>query len=389
MTTTIVTKVTPTFTAALVGPAPLLVTQAEIWAGPTLLRTFNIEASSTLNVDRNSIIRRHATVVLVDYDNTITPTNASSIFTPYGNELKLYRGLQYTNGDIELCRLGTFGIEDVMIDDSGPNLVITITAYDRARAVQRAGFTDVYTVPTGSNLGDAIKNLISSRQTGLTFNYKFSPTTITTPTIAPIVYKPGEDPWAKATEMAISMGFELYFNTEADCVLLPIPNPQTSPLAWSYDEGPTQLATKIKRSVTRAKAANFIIRDGQGSGILVPVRASATDNNPSSPTYIGGPYGQVVDYKSSALYFTLAQAQAAADAELLKALGTIESLSIGAIPKPDHDVDDIIEVTRARVGLTSVYYVVDSFSLGFGSAGVLDMSCRAITWIAAPPGDND
>lgn len=114
------------------------------------------------------------------------------------------------------------------------------------------------------------------------------------------------------------------------------------------------------------------------------MRGIAFDSNPYSPTYIGGSYGYQVNYSSSSLYADLPTAQAAAKADLLLALGTVESIEVQAVPKPDTDVDDVCTVTRARSGLSAVKYVTDSFTLGFGTAGVLDWTGRAISGFPAP-----
>jgi hypothetical protein len=131
--------------------------------------------------------------------------------------------------------------------------------------------------------------------------------------------------------------------------------------------------------VSRANAPNYFIRDGQGTGIDAPFRAIAVDDNPASTTYINGPYGRVVDYSASSLYATQAQAQAAADADLLLALGSVEALTLNAIPKPDHDVDDVIEVTRVRSGLSNQLYVLDAITMGFGVTGLTQMTGRQVT----------
>jgi hypothetical protein len=68
---------------------------------------------------------------------------------------------------------------------------------------------------------------------------------------------------------------------------------------------------------------------------------------------------------------------------MLLALGTIESLDLKTVPKPDHDIDDVITVTLNRAGIVDELYVLDGFTLGFGSGGLLDITGRQITPVAA------
>jgi hypothetical protein len=358
-----------------------IATAGEVWAGTALLATLQIEAATSVTMDRNSIVRRTCSAVMTDpYAGTpqaIIPTTAASLLTPYGNELVLYRGITYPSGAQELIQLGVFGIDDVDIDDQANDLVITITGGDRGVACQHAGFKDIYTIAPGTNVATAIQALISSLTTGLTINYAFAPTTAVTPT-TPIVYQPGDDPWSMACQLAASVGYELFFDPTGVCTFLPVPNPLAQAISWSFDEGVGNIAVHLKRTVSRTNAPNYIIRDGSGSGITVPVRGIAFDANPQSPTYIGGSYGEQINYASSTLYADQPTAQAAANSDLLLALGSIEAIEVECVPKPDMDVDDVIEVTRARSGLASELYVVDSYTLGFGTDGLLDFTARAI-----------
>jgi Domain of unknown function (DUF5047) len=374
--------ISPAFAEALQQQSvQLVVARAEVWSGGQLLTTLDIEPGSSVSVDRSSLIRRSCHIVLTDPTGELAPKTAEDLLAPYGNELVLYRGLQLSGAtDPELIQLGVFGIDECDVDDSSDDLVITVDGSDRARAVQRAGFTDVYTIPPATPGAQALQQLIASQPTGIAFEFDFADVPYVTPS-APIVYKPGDDPWEKSTELAASYGCELFFNrmgTQAgptsQCVLLPLPDPLQAPVSWSYDEGSVNISLSIKRVLSRAKAPNYVIRDGQGSGIAAPVRGVAYDSNPDSPTYIGGRYGRQVDYQSSSLLTSPAQANAQAAVDLAVALGSFETINLNAIPKPDHEVDDVVEVTRARAGITLAYYVFDSFELGFGSEDLLRTS---------------
>jgi hypothetical protein len=355
--------------------------RAEVWSGETKLATLTIEASSTVTVDRSNLSRTTCSLVLTDpfagTDQAIVPETAGDLLYPVGNELVVYNGITYPDGTQELIQLGVFGLIDADFDDGANDLVITLIGSDRSVACQHAGFTSAYTIPPGTNVGVAIQTLLASLQTGLAISYAFTPTDSVTPT-TPIVYLPGDDPFAKANDLATSIGNELFFAPTGVCTMIPVPDPTQAGVSWDYVEG-ANLAKHIKRHVSRTNAPNYIICVGSGPGIAVPFQAVAQDTNPLSATWVGGKYGQqVAPPKTSGLYATQAEAQADADAQLLLALGTIESVEIQAMPKPDTQPDDVVSVTRARSGLTAVNYVIDSFTLGFGNAGVLDFVARQV-----------
>jgi Domain of unknown function (DUF5047) len=368
--------------AAALPLSHVIATRAEVWSSAGVLLTpkgLTIDASgSTITTDRNAVIRRTCTVALTDPTGTLVPTTAQTLLHPTsGNELVLYRGITYSDGTNELIQLGVFGIEDYVGDDTAADLVMTLTGNDRSRVIQRTGFGDVYPIAGGTNVGTAIQNLITAEWPFGPLTFNFAATTQVTPS-TPLVYQPGDDPWQKCLDLAAGIGYEVYFDRTGSPTFAPITDPLTSPIAWKYDEGAGNIAVELIRTASRSQAPNIIIRDGQSSGIGAPVRGLSIDDNPASTTYWLGPYGPVRDYQSSALYTTQVQAQAASDAALLLAKGTIESLQVNAVPKPDHDVDDVIEATRVRSGLAN-RYVLDSMTLGFGTAGVLSAVGRQVS----------
>jgi hypothetical protein len=116
------------------------------------------------------------------------------------------------------------------------------------------------------------------------------------------------------------------------------------------------------------------------------VQGVSIDQNPLSPTYIGGSYGRQVDCQTSSLITSQTQAQAASDAALLLSLGTIEAMDLkAAVGRPDADVDNVEQVTDPVSGIiTASLYVVDSFTLNFGSNAILEITqMRAMASILA------
>lgn len=381
-----VTSISPRYVQELQTASKLhVISKAEVWAGESLLYTFNLEPATQLTVGRANQYRRSATVVLTDpaagTSASITPTDAKSIFAPYGNELVLYGGLHYDDGTPdELIQMGVLGMEKVVVYDSRKDLVITLTAYDRSRAIQRAGFTDAYSVLPSTNMGSEIQRLLSGAQTGLTLAFNLAQVSAVTPSTPPI-YKPGDDRWKMAVDLAGAAGCQLYPDPTGAIVLLQVQDPSQAPIAWSYEDGAANLSTEMTRTIDRGNAPNYFIRIGQGTGIAAPVQGISFDNDPTSPTYVGGRYGlQGPDVKSSSLYATADQAQAAAVADQLLAKGTIETLDFkAAAARPDHDADNVVEVTRQRVGLADELYVLDGFTWSPGSAALSDIAARQIT----------
>ena len=301
------------------------ITRCEVWGGGALLQLLTIEPGGSVTADRANIIRRICSISLADPTGTLVPTSAASLLAPFGNELHLYYGR--SDDDVTppvLKPRGVFQIETSEVDDTGDDLTVAITANDRAASYQRAGFTDTYTIAGATNVGSAILSLLASRGIPFVPSFNFAQTAQVT-SAAPIVLGPGDDPWQQATDLATQIGFELYHDVNGVCTFIPVPDPSVAAISARYDEGLGNFALGLKRKLARTKVANYIIRDGAGSGISPPFRGVAFDNNPASSTYIGGQYGVVVDYSSSGQYGSQAAAQADAQAALLISLGSVES----------------------------------------------------------------
>jgi hypothetical protein len=383
---------------------------AEVWLGGVKLATFQVDpASQGITVDRSQNTRRCAQVVLTEgvawgpdlQPVRVVPETPQDVFLPYGAEVVLYSGLYFAGGQDqiydpstgqyqsgELIQLGVFGINDVVIDHTAPNLVVTLDLFDRAKAVSRAGFIEDTQLPLGVETGAAIQQVYTTVNgglpTGWPFVSNFANSGHPTPSTA-IVWKAGDDPFGQMRSLAQSVGFDHYFDPTGTPCFLPIPNPWSQPISMTFQPGEQNLSTEVARTASRENAPNYVIRIGQDANDN-PVQGVSIDQNPLSPTYIGGSYGRQVDCQTSSLITSQTQAQAASDAALLLALGTIEAMDLKAVAgRPDADVDNVEQVTDPVSGIvTASLYVVDSFTLNFGSNAVLEITqARAIASILA------
>lgn len=383
-TTAIVNRITQRYSDALKGPLLTVASLAQVWSGEVAIATFNPDPGCHVTVDRNNANRRVAAAALrggLNADGTtIVPRGATGIFTPFGNELRMYRGIAYADGtgDVELVCQGVFGMEDVSVNDAGKDLLVTLSGSDRSKAVTRAGLVADYIIPPNINGGTALRTFLASLPVGFSMQFNFAPISFSMPS-TPTVLAEGGDPWALAVAIAATFGCELFFDRNGVCVLQPVPDPRKGGPVWSFDEGPANNATNLTRHLSRKLADNYMIRVGSGTGIAAPVRAVASDTNPLSPTNVNGSYGRQVNRQTSSLYTTQAQAQAAADADLILALGQLETIDVDMLTKPDWDVSDVFELTRARAGIAAENFVTDSFTIGFTTDVLLQVTrARAV-----------
>jgi len=318
----------------------------------------------TVTADKTAGFRRSCQFVVEDASYTLAPHDLGSPLAPNGNEVQLYRGIQYSDGTTELVSLGIFGISQIDVEDTSTGLTITVSGYDRSRTVSRLKWTDVYTVAAGLTYDVAIRTLIESRfPNGSGWSYNFTPQTATTPTNPLYTFAnqgSNNDPWQAATTLAVACGCNLFFDPNGVLTLSPMTAATTS--ASMLTLGSTMLATRIKRSLINEGVYNDIVVLASGTAIATPLRSQARDTNTGSPTYYLGAYGDVPNVITTSAVTTQGASDAMAAAQLLLAAGLSDSIEMDMIPNPALDIDDVVAISRPRMNLTG-NYVVQSFRI--------------------------
>jgi len=342
-------------------------------------RTFRLDATSgSVDVDRTADIRRRCSVGCVDRDGTITPVNAESILTPFGTELRLYRGVRYTSGVLagseEVVPLGRFRLSKASVKDSvGGSPSISLEGYDYSRTIRRDKFTDTYTIAAGTNVIDAIKTIAARTFPDLRFDTFASTVTVATP----LIFDANGDPWDAMNQLALSAGCEVYFTATGSLKVAPpvdidhLPAPH-----FSYIEGKGCTMLDLDVVFTDEPGFNGVVLTAEAVGAdTPPLRSIVWDNEPSSPTYHLGPYGEVPMFVTDSTVTKQADADSAAAAQLNLILGFSSGLDLTATVNAALDANDVIQVTRQRSGINSKY-AIDSLSIPLAANGTSSLSLR-------------
>lgn len=334
--------------------------------------------------DRTASVRRSCTASCVDPLGVLAPVDTDSLLTPFGTILKPYRGVRYHDGvrqpdgsigSIEVLPLGVFRLSKSNINDStGGSVDIQLEAYDLSRTVSRDKFISPYVIATGTNLVDAIKAILE--RTFPALDYDAISTTRTT--TAPKLYDVGDDPWDACTNLATSLGCDIYFDVDGWVVIAPpvdidaLPTPD-----FTYIEGQGCSMTSLSRVFTDEPGYNGVVVTGESPGDeLPPVRAVAWDEEPTSATYHLGPYGEVPMFITDQTIKTAEDAQAVADQLLRNLLGFSSGLSVTGWVNPAYEAGQVVQVERARSHVTGLY-AVDAFSVPLSASASQGLTLRA------------
>ncbi|MFD8117100.1 DUF5047 domain-containing protein [Streptomyces microflavus] len=327
------------------------------------LETIRLPAiAGNVDVDRSAAIRRKLSVECVDPEGKLTPRESGEILTPHGTELRAYRGIVYHDDTPpEVCPLGVFRLaRSTVTDDSSGGSKIQIEAFDRSRTIARDKFQVPYTIAAGVNVLAAIKDIV--KRTFPAAQYDAITTTLST--TAPLLYDAGADPWTAVTDLATSMGCEIYFDVDGRIVVAPPDDINALPAPdFTYIEGQGCIMTDLTRVYSDDPGYNGVIVTGESPGDeKPPVRGEAWDMQQTSPTYRYGDYGEVPHFVTDSLVKTEEEATAAAKAILAQYLGFTSQLSISAAVNPSYEAGDIVEVVRASAGVAGLY-ALDVFNV--------------------------
>jgi hypothetical protein len=360
--------ITEAFAAALKS-SHTVVTLAEVLTSGTVVATLDV-LDGSVEVDGAAAVRRRCSVRLADSTGELTPADLSDLLAPNGNEVRLFRGLRLADGD-ELVPLGVFRIAAAEVAATPAGVAVELSGYDRSRKITRARWTAPYTISSGATYSAALKALLLSRDPAATFD--FVEATGTTPALL-FGADRDNDPWADAQKLAEAAGCELYVGPTGAYTLRTIPDPGTAPIVWDYREGVDATILAVSKSLDDEQTYNGVIVSGETPELGAPVTAAAWDDDPTSPTYRFGPFGQVPEFFTSSLITSQAQATATAEALLRRKLGAVEDVRFDAIPNPAHEAGDVVRVLvdAARV---DGRYVLESFSVPLGP-GTMTITTR-------------
>lgn len=389
--------------------------------GAPLTQTYDSTLSTgSFTVDRNSSTRRTGQLTIEVIPTVpppvLMPANPSALLAPFGNEVYVEVGIASSVGSPGVANvtqwvpLGLYTIMSTAVDDTVSDATVTLTLSDRSAAIAQRTFLQPYNVPAAGGYFVeevmALLNFVWNEQTGVApLSYSIVPTDATVPVAS---YNQGSNPWQAAMDLAAVAGYELYFDAYGVVVGKPIPDPYTQPITWNFTDdqvavyglggsgstallgSPYSTPAAVQVNMTRQGIYNDIVIQGTGTSNAPtyngpggtstgsPVLAQAQDTNPGSPTYINGGLGNIPNFVSSSLV-TSAGAQAMANNDLQVALSSAWTVTLQIPPNPILDIDDVVMVTRPRVGLNNALVVIDTITHAIRYADLTSFTGRILS----------
>ena len=357
----------------------VVISKAEVWSSDRKLIDFDIDTGKVSVTTSNAV--RRSCEVHVSTDRTsdnLVPDDGFDFIAPFGNQLRLYRGIQYTDGTEEYVPLGVFVITEVDVKDTNEGVSMVIRGEDKSIIVSRNKWTSAYQMVNGT-LEASLTALLQNRYADITTDFP-----VTNISVNQIVLGSDSnlDPWKDAVGIAQLVGYDLYFDVNGVCTMKQFPTLDAASVVATYKEGSGTTITSLDRKISTKETYNGVVYTVEGSQVTTPVRVERWDEDPASPTYRYGVFGSVPTFVTTNLISTSAEAIKAASLLLNTYIGQQEVINFESIVDPSLDVNDVVYVNSegAKVDRT---VIIDSMDIPLEYTGSLNVATRVVRIVGA------
>lgn len=233
------------------------------------------------------------------------PTAAGGLLTPFGTELSLRAGVRLSDDTAGTVPWGTRMLVTGVSGPAESGGVLSVQALDPSERLVRYRWEEPHVGITG-DLADVLCDAAADRGADCALD------TTGTTLVKQIIWglETSIDPWEELSRVAEARGWVLRYRRDG---VLTIDQTDSATLASAR----TVVLSLPPVLDFRDQPANILVaRFDPISG--TPQVGIATDDNPSSPTYVDGPYGRVTRFFASGLEVSAAGAQQAAESLLAR-----------------------------------------------------------------------
>lgn len=329
----------------------------------------------SVELDGTTAVRGTLTMQVAGVDDDgqrLWPDDTDGKLAPYGQEIFVRVGIEYSLGSYEWLSLGFFRISRIDQQYS-PDGTIELEAQDRMQGIvdsrmllpRQFGPETTYGGLVGS-LVDEVYPLVHPTSP----IWEFEDPAVEAATIGRNITVE-RDRYAALRDALESMGQIFYFDHRGRMVVKPLPDQYTPVWTTTSSRGGTLLS--VERHIDRSNFYNAVVANGEGSDDVPPVTAVVVDEDPLSPTYFYGRFGQVPRFYFSPFITTLAQADSAARSWLAKYTGIPYSLSAVVSPNPALEPYDVINLQYPG---RSEIHSVERMVIPLSNAGGLEIETK-------------
>jgi len=328
--------------------------EMDILKGGVVLENNVPLTGGSVSTDRTRNTRYEASVEIGMYDWDSLPISSK------GHRIRLWHGVE-SIGVRERVQVGEYQVFSYRRNGRGS---VSTTLKGLENFLIESGFIRPRTPPYGQPIITAISDLIHEVLPDAEVVNLASQNALVRSTGAW-----EKERWDEAiTAMAKGIDAEVFCGHDGRFYIVDAPNLENLVGQYQIAGGQGGVMVTEDRSDTRDQVYNAVSVSANSSDQTVPpLWAWARDNDPTSPTYFYGDYGQRVRYYSSQFFTTTSQCQAYADRLLIESLAPNQTLSIGSAPIPFLEAGDPIRVISQQ-GAPDGTFLINKTALPLGNA---------------------
>ncbi|MDG9703822.1 DUF5047 domain-containing protein [Streptomyces sp. DH37] len=318
-----------------------------------------------VTADRGQAVRRTARIDLAD--PAWLPYTAQEFLDIAGCRVRVLSGIHHPGWDRpELVPIFTGRLDGLEGDpDIGP---VTLTASGLESFLVDDKFTEPYSTRGATAAVTSIRALVQG----------VLPDAIVTATapdtaLGARTWDVETEKWTAVQEIATAVGADVFADVDGIFRVEPLPDLLTAPVAWEVAAGEGGALISVTRGWSRAGLWNAVLARGENTEEgTPPVTGYAEDNDPTSPTYVGGRFGRVVKFHSSPTLTSSSLAQGAANKLLADGKKAAYTADISSLPNPLLEPGDVLRAKHGS-GRRSLYQI-QSLTIDLSPGGAFDVA---------------
>lgn len=338
--------------------------RVEVWSGNgVLLEEDLVFGTGSVSATLNSRVSRNLSL---DVAFELYPDDPGDLLAPFGNELRVYRGVELGDGSTNYVWQVFRGKITSVTQSSGG---CSLTAADRAAEVIDVAFASPQNSQTANTVSQEFVRLVSDAVS----NASFGASDNFAKRVEQLTWE--FDRGSALDELATSVGALWFPLANGDFVLRRYPWSVTgvSVLTFTDATGGTVLDWSVSRS--RTSIFNVVTVTGERLNGDAPVYATATDDTVGSPTSVNGGFGVRSRVERLQTPSTQGGAQSAANALLRTYVAPTEQWVLQVVPDASLELGD---VTRVQVGGRDEVQVVTDFTMPLDLSANMTVLTRSL-----------